>query len=652
MAVYSIARFSSLLQFRSSHLGDPLFAAVDRCKNMSHQYFDDLDDAILSQIDLPSTEIPQFVSGEGEHEVNLFNNACLSDEEYVSATPSPPRSPLACSGTFPHETPIGSEEIVLNTTPTIADAGASGAKKSSSFPTFISSDAVESFRGRAVVKNTERKNHSAMRLFKNFIFAEIDFQTCDFVKDLDDFFLFTSRRETHEVKVNFDEEKEMDLLRKILFPDFTGSFLAPGTKEWTDDQLRHLQFFLSEFIVRYRQKDGSEVTPGTMKGNIFGIQRFFEHEWEYSLSLTTGPIFGCPKNGLFSIIDNLFADQQSRGMTPESYNVLSSEDVEKLYSSPELSKESPRSFQTRMIYNLAISTNMRIGELHQLKRSQFKFSEQNGRGVIWVRCIVGSRIGASKNAKGGWKAVKEKPKEVPIFSKYYFGGILNPYNDIVEYWGLRNSITLKGEDDRFFVAINTRAKNKGNFFKAQPVGEHMIRKLMMAACEKNNIIGVGTKDKMEFHGLRGTGASLLIAAGMPDSSTVLRTGHKQIDSVHAYHNIRGAEGERQQDILFGGDNHPRPVKQESSENPSKVPRLEKPSSTSLPSGSEEKRAPKKGIDDEEKVRSNSESPITNPAMNPGQGSTIVPNSSVPDLSSFGINGVTINGPVTFNIIKK
>ena len=55
------------------------------------------------------------------------------------------------------------------------------------------------------------------------------------------------------------ESEELDLIRKILFPDFLGSFLPPGFSKWNEDQLKHLQYFLAEFCVGYRKRDGTEV---------------------------------------------------------------------------------------------------------------------------------------------------------------------------------------------------------------------------------------------------------------------------------------------------------------------------------------------------------------------------------------------------------
>lgn len=89
--------------------------------------------------------------------------------------------------------------------------------------------------------------------------------------------------------------------------------------------------------------------------------------------------------------------------------------LRKLYESAELSRDAPISFQTRLIFGITLSTGMRISELHLLTCSRIRFGEQDGKKVIFIRSIIGSKVGASKNARGGWRFTKEKRKEVTIF---------------------------------------------------------------------------------------------------------------------------------------------------------------------------------------------------------------------------------------------
>ena len=132
-----------------------------------------------------------------------------------------------------------------------------------------------------------------------------------------------------------------------------------------------------------------------MRGYIFAIQRFFNSEWGYKLNFTSGTVFGCPKTGLFCVLDNLFADQQARGLTPQSHNVLSAEDVEKLFKSEHLSDITPKSLQTRIIFSVFLAAAIRPSEIHQLKFSQLTFGTQGNIKVVRIKNLIGSTTGLS-----------------------------------------------------------------------------------------------------------------------------------------------------------------------------------------------------------------------------------------------------------------
>lgn len=60
--------------------------------------------------------------------------------------------------------------------------------------------------------------------------------------------------------------------------------------EWNEDPPLHLEYFLCESVVRYWKKDGEDTSPGSMKGYIFGVQRYLCHEWGYNVKLTESNI--------------------------------------------------------------------------------------------------------------------------------------------------------------------------------------------------------------------------------------------------------------------------------------------------------------------------------------------------------------------------
>ena len=103
-----------------------------------------------------------------------------------------------------------------------------------------------------------------------------------------------------------------------------------------------------------------------------------------------------------SVLDKRFSEQQVRGFTIKIHNVLSQDNVLKLYSSMEQSKSTPYSYQCRMIFNLALITAMRPTELFRLQISQFKLFRQ-GECAVWrIEGRIGSVDGTDKTMKGGF----------------------------------------------------------------------------------------------------------------------------------------------------------------------------------------------------------------------------------------------------------
>lgn len=110
--------------------------------------------------------------------------------------------------------------------------------------------------------------------------------------------------------------------KKCIFPGLVWD-LPTRYNDWTEQQFRHIRFCLIKFFANYKNKrTGEDVTPSTMKKYMLGIQRGFCMNWGYDLNLTSGPIFNCPKEGIFFVVDNKASEQQRVGKHVFSHNVL------------------------------------------------------------------------------------------------------------------------------------------------------------------------------------------------------------------------------------------------------------------------------------------------------------------------------------------
>ena len=188
--------------------------------------------------------------------------------------------------------------------------------------------------------------------------------------------------------------------------------MPDGFDDWTEEQLLHIRNVLSEFLVNHKSaKSKKEVYTGTIKGHIAGLQRAFSRIWKYKdINLWKGPIFAYPDKGLTVVMDNLFAKQQAGGAVVKSHNILARSDVTKLYQSPSLSRDTPKSFQARLVFNICLSCALCTTELYKLKIDQFHHDVVDGQKVWKVRGVIGETDGASKTVRGGIKTLAESQR--------------------------------------------------------------------------------------------------------------------------------------------------------------------------------------------------------------------------------------------------
>lgn len=87
------------------------------------------------------------------------------------------------------------------------------------------------------------------------------------------------------------------------------------------------------------------------------------------------------------------------------------------------------------------------------------------------------------------------------------------------------------------------------------MGTHTLRRIIKDACSSLQISGNGDNAGIVTHSIRGTVATLLIER-RADFSTTMRTGHKHVESLRSYQNLRGLEGRIQQRLITSNPESP------------------------------------------------------------------------------------------------
>lgn len=87
--------------------------------------------------------------------------------------------------------------------------------------------------------------------------------------------------------------------------------------------------------------DEVELKPNTIYSYVRGIQSAFSVYWCYDIHLLCGPTFNDPNTGLENVLDNKCRELQAKSIIAQGHNVLSDQDVLKLYDSQHLNVDHP-----------------------------------------------------------------------------------------------------------------------------------------------------------------------------------------------------------------------------------------------------------------------------------------------------------------------
>lgn len=347
--------------------------------------------------------------------------------------------------------------------------------------------------------------------------------------------------------------KEKYATEELSAPDAFYFFFGEPTSEITVEQRKKFRDVLREFVVRHRQEDGSQVTPSTMIGYIRSLNRSLAFN-DYQLNMFEDPLFTDKRDGLMPVLDNHFAEQQAAGMTVKHHNTLPRKDLIHILDQAICDERTSLGYVYRYIIAFGIALGVRPTAMWELTIDQFSKTTLDGKHIYLYTERIGSRSGGSKTKRGGVKYISREPVQIPLFDIDLLDGRLNFFKMYEHLLSIRPDCDSK----RLFLQINRGRTKPEEFFKRQNLGKGFFDRAVKTVCSEAGVTGSGLNDYMTNHGLRSSMTSLLVEAGHSDSSIILRTGHSNTTTLARYHNLRGAEGLRQQESLFrslnNGDN--------------------------------------------------------------------------------------------------
>lgn len=249
-------------------------------------------------------------------------------------------------------------------------------------------------------------------------------------------------------------------------------------------------------------------------------------------------MFDCPRRGLLSVLDNKAREQQRDGRFTVSHNALSRNEVQQLFKSRSLSRDTPSGFLARLVFNIGLLTGMGPTAMSTLSVRQIRRTTLIQKNYFIIQGAAGSASVASKTSRGSLKAVGHKPQEVAVFDEAH-DELINFYKDIRLFCAFAN---LDPTADRFFLAIKHQARDVRQFWKRQPLGKNTFPRIIRDCCVAEDFSGSGERNWITTHRLRGTLATLLFETNHSDSSVAMRNGHRDPRSLKRYQRLRRTKG--------------------------------------------------------------------------------------------------------------
>lgn len=261
-----------------------------------------------------------------------------------------------------------------------------------------------------------------------------------------------------------------------------------------------VKFFnvLRELSVRYRQEDGSEVSPSTMIGYIRSLNRSLSFK-NYKINLFEYPVVKDRNDGLIPVHDNPFAKQQYAGGTVKHHNTLPRKYLIHILNHEICDDRTLLGYVYVYIIFFGIALGFRTNTMWEITTEKMNRTNLDDKNVYIYRERNGSITAGSRTRNCGIKYIIREPVQILLFDLDLLDGRLKFYK-FYEHLG---SIIPECDSNGLFPQINCN--------RTKP--------------EEPLVTGSGLNDYMTNHGLRSSMTTLLVEVGHSDSSIIIRTGY-------------------------------------------------------------------------------------------------------------------------------
>lgn len=152
------------------------------------------------------------------------------------------------------------------------------------------------------------------------------------------------------------------------------SFFFKGDNNENEDCIISFRFFIREFIINYKavKKGSDEVSPGSMKEYVQGINRFLLKNCK--IDMNKHHLLTDNDEGIFTLMYNHFGEQQSRGLVSKPHNYLSVENLCGVLDHKMYSRDWSVGYLNILFLTIFIIIGARKTGFFQLTVDQFQYS--------------------------------------------------------------------------------------------------------------------------------------------------------------------------------------------------------------------------------------------------------------------------------------
>ena len=227
--------------------------------------------------------------------------------------------------------------------------------------------------------------------------------------------------------------------------------------------------------------------------------------------------------------------QLGKGNRPNAADSITDAEIEKLWSSQALGDHSPKNLQMTIWFCLCIHMGMRgRDEHHKYRFGDFtlKFSSEGHEYVEFTQ-ERGTKTRSGEGEAHQQRAFKPKMFATPAC----------PDRCPVKLFKTFISHRPEGmnlPESPFYLAVNQKLNEHSKWYKCQPLGIHQINGFMKTLSEVAELPGRKTN-----HSARKTTVQKLCNSGIPSSTVLQVSGHR---NVHSLNNYKKPSIEQQQSI--------------------------------------------------------------------------------------------------------